>query len=346
MHLFKYHKMKKRNTWFWVSPLFFAAVVMTGIRLVSDTPTGYKFWERPIMFNLIELGFAIILSYIIQAIIYYLLKRNSKLSMRALLLEYLSLLLVAVIILNPSLVIIHYFTNDPPGIDDFVIANVIFLLVLVIVYSICRANQLLAAYVDQKLQTQKVINMQAETELKFLKAQFHPHFLFNALNTIYFQIDENNETPRKTIEQLSEVLRYQLYDVNQLVSVRQELDFIFTYINLQRVRMKETLQLDISFDPQLKEHKIHSLLLFPFVENAFKYVGGEYWIKVEARLENGNLIFDVINAIPPIAPAKSKSGGIGLENLQRRLELLYSGKYKCTTTKTSDTYKANLIIEL
>lgn len=342
--------MKKHNSWFWISPLLFAAVVMTGIRLVSDTPTGYKFWERPIMFNLIEVSSAIILSYIIQAIIYYFLKRSDrhtgKLSMRALLWEYLNLLLVAVVIINASIIVIHYFTNDPPGIDDFVIANIIFSLVLVIIYSIYRGNQILAAYVDQKLQTQKIINMQTETELKFLKAQFHPHFLFNALNTIYFQIDENNETPRKTIEQLSELLRYQLYDVNHSVGVRQELDFIFTYINLQKIRMKEALRLDIFFDPLLKEQKIHSLLLFPLIENAFKYVGGEYWIKIEAHLENGNLVFKVINAIPPIALATSKSGGIGLENLQRRLELLYSGKYKFTTTKTSDTFNANLMIEL
>lgn len=342
--------MKKHNGLFWISPLLFAAVVMTGIRLVSDTPTGYKFWERPVMFNLIEFGFAIVLSYIMQAIMYYFLKRSSnrtgKLTMKALLLEYLSLLLVAIVILNPSLVIIHYFTNDPPGIDDFVIASVIFSLVLIVVYSIYRGNQILEAYVEQKLQTQKIRNIQMETELKFLKAQFHPHFLFNALNAIYFQIDETNETPRKTIEQLSELLRYQLYDVNQSVSVRQELDFILTYIDLQKVRMKETLRLDIAFDPLLKEQKIHSLLLFPLIENAFKYVGGDYWIKIEARLDDSKLQFNVTNAVPQTPVTSLKPGGIGLENLRRRLELLYPDKYQFSTTKMSDIYNANLILEL
>ncbi|HJV78891.1 MAG TPA: sensor histidine kinase [Paludibacter sp.] len=342
--------MKKHNGWFWISPLLFATVVMTGIRLVSDTPTGYKFWERPVMFNLIEFGFAIVLSYIMQAIMYYFLKRSNnrtgKLTMKALFLEYLGLLLVAVVILNPSLVIIHYFTNDPPGIDDFVIASIIFSLVLIIVYSIYRGNQILEAYVEQKLQTQKIRNVQIETELKFLKAQFHPHFLFNALNTIYFQIDETNETPRKTIEQLSDLLRYQLYDINQSVGVRQELDFILTYIDLQKVRMKETLRLDIAFDPLLKEQKIHSLLLFPLIENAFKYVGGDYWIKIEARSDDSKLHFNVTNAIPQTPVSSSKSGGIGLENLRRRLEILYPDKYQFAATKTSDIYNANLIIEL
>lgn len=328
--------------------MLFAAVVMTGIRLVTDTPSGYKFWERPIMFNLIEFGFAIFIAYVIQMVMLYFLKRSNKHTgkLKTLLLEYLYILLISIVIINPCLIVIHYFTKDPPGIDDFVIATVIFSLSLIVFYSIFRGNQILDAYVEQKLQTQKIRNVQIETELKFLKAQFHPHFLFNALNTIYFQIDETNETPRKTIEQLSELLRYQLYDVNQSVSVRQEFDFILIYIDLQKVRMKETLRLDIAFDPLLKEQKIHSLLLFSLIENAFKYVGGDYWIKIEARLDASKLQFNVTNAIPQIPVSSSKSGGIGLENLRRRLEILYPDKYQFSTTKTSDIYNANLMIEL
>jgi len=342
--------MKKYNGWFWLVPMLFAVVVLAGIRLVSDTPTGYKFWERPIAFNLIEFISAIILAYIFQAIMYYFLRRSSKstgkLNIKKLILEYLNILLVGIVVINPSLVIIHYFTNDPPGVDDFVIASVIFSLLLIIVYSIFRGNQILDAYVDQKIQNQKVKNMQIETELKFLKAQFHPHFLFNALNTIYFQIDETNETPRKTIEQLSELLRYQLYDVNQTVKIEQEVNFILTYIDLQKVRMKETLRLNIFFDPLLKDQMIHPLLLFPLVENAFKYVGGEYWIKIEARLEGNKLLFEVINAIPQMPIATLKKGGIGLDNLKRRLELLYPGKYKLLISKKPVSYSANLTIEL
>ena len=343
--------MKKYNSWFWVSPLIFAVVVETGIRLVSDIPTGYKFWERPIMFNIIELGFAIVIAYIIQLIMFYFLRRSSKrtgkLSMKALLSEYLTVLLLGIAVINPSLAITHYFTNDPPGMDDYIIASIISSFVIIIVYSIYRGNQILNAYVDQKLQTEKVKNIQTETELKFLKAQFHPHFLFNALNTIYFQIDEKNHIPQKTIEQLSELLRYQLYDVNHSVCIEQELNFISTYIDLQKVRMKESLQLDVFFDLQLKEQKIHALLLFPLIENAFKYVGGEYWINIEARFVENKLLFQVKNAIPQIAVTMSlKKSGIGLENLRRRLELLYQGKHKLVLSKTSDSYLANLMIEL
>jgi sensor histidine kinase YesM len=343
--------MKKFNRWFWISPLFLGCIVLAGIRLVSDTSTGYKFWERPIMLNLTELGFAIGTNYIVQFIMFYFLRRSSKrtekLNLKMLLLEYLIILLVGIVVINPSIAIIHYITNEPPRLADFVIASVIFSMLLIIVYSIFRGRQLLNAYFDQKLQTERVKNIQIETELKFLKAQFHPHFLFNALNTIYFQIDEKNEKPRKTIEQLSELLRYQLYDINQSVCIIQELNFILTYIDLQKVRMKETLQLDISFDPCLKEQKIQALLLFPLIENAFKYVGGDYWIKIESLLDGNKLLFEVKNAIPQQVDATNlKKSGIGLESLKRRLELLYPGKHKLVLSKTSDSYIANLMIEL
>jgi two-component system, LytTR family, sensor kinase len=342
--------MKRNSFWFWIFPTIFALVVMTGIRLVTDTPTGYKFWERPIVFNLIEFASAILIAYIFQLIIYIFLKRSSrktgKLSFNKLLLEYLYIWLIGVVIVNPSLVVIHYFTNDPPGLDDFVIATVIFSLFLIIVYSVFRGKQILDAYVAEKLQTQQVKNMQIETELKFLKAQFHPHFLFNALNTIYFQIDETNETPRKTIEKLSELLRYQLYDVNHPVYIEQEFNFINTYIDFQKTRMKDSLQLDVAFDPQLRNQKIHPLLLFPLIENAFKYVGGEYWIKISARLEMNSLIFEVSNAIPHAIEQKIKKGGVGLDNLKKRLDILYPYKYDLSASKANDVYVAKLIIEL
>ena len=131
-------KAKKYNIWFWIVPLIFAAVVMAGIRLVSDTPTGYKFWERPLEWNLIEFGFAIIIAYLCQFIISYLLERNNKhtgkLTFKMFLSEYLLVLAAGIILFNPCLVLIHYLINDPLGIDDITIANTIFLSILSCIY--------------------------------------------------------------------------------------------------------------------------------------------------------------------------------------------------------------------
>jgi sensor histidine kinase YesM len=341
--------MNKQKIWFWIAPSIFGILVLTVIRLVSDVPSEAKFWDRPIALNLIELVSAIVIAYLFQLwMVFYMRKRaprNGTLTPKKLLLEYLVMLVIGLVIMYPCVAIIHFFTKDPLGLDDIVIAGISFSLLLVIAYAILRGNQLLQAYVDQKTKTQQIANIQMETELKFLKAQFHPHFLFNALNTIYFQIDEANEAPRKSIEQLSELLRYQLYDVNQRVSVEQELHFILTYVDFQKVRMNESLRLYIHFDPSLDGRKIHPLLLFPLVENACKYIGGNYMMKLEAYKENNALCFRVENSIPPDIKPVSRSGGVGLENLRRRLDLLYAGKYRLELNRTEQSFTANLIIE-
>jgi sensor histidine kinase YesM len=341
--------MNKQKIWFWIAPSIFGILVLTVIRLVSDVPSEAKFWDRPIALNLIELVSAIVIAYLFQlGMVFYMRKRAPRtgtLTPKKLLLEYLVMLVIGLVIMYPCVAIIHFFTKDPLGLDDIVIAGISFSLLLVIAYAILRGNQLLQAYVDQKTKTQQIANIQMETELKFLKAQFHPHFLFNALNTIYFQIDEANEAPRKSIEQLSELLRYQLYDVNQRVSVEQELHFILTYVDFQKVRMNESLRLYIHFDPSLDGRKIHPLLLFPLVENACKYIGGNYMMKLEAYKENNALCFRVENSIPPDIKPVSRSGGVGLENLRRRLDLLYAGKYRLELNRTEQSFTANLIIE-
>ena len=128
----------------------------------------------------------------------------------------------------------------------------------------------------QRLQLEKIKNDQLQTELKFLKAQYHPHFLFNVLNTVYFQIDENNEAPRHTLEQLSDLLRYQLYNDGEKVQVRVELEYLKQYISLCKLRATKRLQLQVHFDEMEAQVEIYPLLFVPLVENAFKYVGGNY----------------------------------------------------------------------
>ena len=342
--------MRKRNAWFWISPVIFGLLVMTTIRLVSDVPQEAKFWERPLVLNLIEIISVIVIFYLIQFSLLYFIKRQkakeTRLSLKKLITEYLIVTLSGILIIIPFLYLVHFMTGDPVDIDDLVIAEIMVTLFLVIYYSIFRGGDLLQAYVNQKTLTQQIKNTQMETELNFLKVQFHPHFLFNALNAIYFQMDEGNEAPRESIEQLSELLRYQLYDINQTVMIEQELKFIRNYIAFQKVRMPETFHLSVRFDPQLNVQPIHPLLLFPLVENAYKYVGGDYWIKIEAFLKKGGLSFTVENSIPEIAQVtKNKNFGIGLENLQRRLNLLYPDKYTFETKKKDNSFITNLRIE-
>jgi LytS/YehU family sensor histidine kinase len=202
--------------------------------------------------------------------------------------------------------------------------------------------------VNNKVQLEKVTNEHLETELKFLKAQYHPHFLFNALNTIYFQMDEDKEGAKRSIEKFSELLRYQLYDQQLQVPVMQEIEYLQSFIELQKTRSTDKLRLKVNFDNELKEQLVYPLLFLPLVENAFKFVGGNYDMLVEAKVADGHIEFRVENSVPVIPlinQHENKAGGIGLENLRRRLNLLYPGRHTLTLENGGNNFKAELKLE-
>jgi Putative regulator of cell autolysis len=186
-----------------------------------------------------------------------------------------------------------------------------------------------------------------DTELKLLKSQYHPHFLFNALNTIYFQIEDSNMQAKHSIELLSELLRYQLYDIKQKVTVKQELDYLEAYIQFQRLRMSERLVLTEEYDEHLHTQEIHPLLFQPLVENTFKYVSGAYWIHFSLKAIENKLVFTAWNSVdqPAIAHRK-KSSGLGIENMKKRLQILYPGRHLLKICPEENTFFAELTIEL
>jgi LytS/YehU family sensor histidine kinase len=235
-------------------------------------------------------------------------------------------------------------TDDGMQWWDFVDINTIPTLYSLVLYGIIRSNTFLKAHISSKMQLEKITNDKLQTELKFLKAQYHPHFLFNALNTIYFQMDEDVAAAKKSVEKFSELLRYQLYDQQQTVPVSQELHYLQNFILLQQTRSSEKLQLETFFDPALDDQQVYPLLFLPLVENAFKYVGGDYHLQINAALHNGTIEFNVANGVPTSIPER-EAKGIGLENLRRRLELLYPGKHTFTTDKTPDSFTAVLTLQ-
>ena len=223
--------------------------------------------------------------------------------------------------------------------------NMIPTLYAIVYYGIARGSSWLRAYVDNKIQLEKVTNEHLETELKFLKAQYHPHFLFNALNTIYFQMDDDHEGAKRSIEKFSELLRYQLYDQQQQVSVMQEIEYLQSFIELQKIRSSDKLKLKVDFDKQLNGQLIYPLLFLPLVENAFKFIGGKYQLLVEAKVAGDHIAFKVENSVPSIKQSETKEGGIGLENLKRRLNLLYPGRHSLKLENEGDNFKAELTLE-
>jgi sensor histidine kinase YesM len=337
--------------WKYIFPPLYGLFFYTILRLVSDLTTEDKFWERRWQQNTVEIVAVILLSFPMVRLPRYFVhkfeKKKKGNDLRGLLREFGEVLLVAMLLATVVCVIVHILAHDYPiGIDDLVIVNVLFSLFMLLHYAILRGNSFIQAFIEQKLLIEKIRNDQLHTELKFLKAQYHPHFLFNALNTIYFQMDEDVAAAKQSVEKFSELLRYQLYDQQQTVPVSQEIRYLDNFIRLQQTRTSEKLRLATVFDPRLDGQQVYPLLFLPLVENAFKYVGGDYHIDISARLEGGCIAFKVSNSIPTDIPETGRvHKGIGLENLRRRLELLYPDRHTFTAEKDQAVFSAALTLQ-
>ncbi len=182
-----------------------------------------------------------------------------------------------------------------------------------------------------------------EQELNYLKMQIHPHFLFNTLNTMYgFALKKADETP-EMILMLSNLLDYLLYQVDKpFVLLQAEINHIQDYIELEKMRFNDTLNIEFTTHGITDDIKIAPMLLIPFVENSFKHgtiKSGQLEIKIRLECHDQNIHFYIENTNTNNDTA---SKGIGLENIIKRLDLLYSDNYNLTIDNTTDIFKVNL----
>jgi two-component system, LytTR family, sensor kinase len=187
------------------------------------------------------------------------------------------------------------------------------------------------------------------SELEYLKAQINPHFVFNSINTVYFQIDKDNISARESLSAFSEMLRYQLYECNgKEISIEKEIVYLKNYIALQRMRKDKNYTISFVVGEDMNGFTISPLLFIPFVENAFKHVshypeGNEVRIRI-GKNEN-NVEFSVFNTKETKAIANDAQG-IGLKNVQRRLELLYKGRHELAIHDGANSYEVNLLLRI
>ncbi|MGZ3873949.1 MAG: sensor histidine kinase, partial [Mucilaginibacter sp.] len=288
----------------YIFPAVYGLLVYFTIRLLHDTDVGLQFWKRYWFVNAVEIACSVVVGYagtfLFERLFrYYDSRRPVQVSYREAVKELAVLVAANLLLVNIVFVPMDIALHDVPiPTEDIVDINVIPTLFAIIYYGISRSSTWLRAYADNKMQLEKITNDHLETELKFLKAQYHPHFLFNALNTIYFQMDEDVDGAKNSIEKFSELLRYQLYDQQQQVPVQNELSYLQSFIDLQKLRSSEKLQMEVSFDKALNGQLVYPLLFLPLVENAFKFIGGDYKLAICAQLADNKLIFSVENSIP------------------------------------------------
>ncbi|MCU4163460.1 sensor histidine kinase [Carboxylicivirga caseinilyticus] len=190
------------------------------------------------------------------------------------------------------------------------------------------------------------------SELAFLKNQVSPHFFFNTLNNIYALIEISTKDAQDSVLKLSKLMRYLLYDSEDgKTELKQEVDFLNHYIDLMRLRVSPKVNFEISLPSEHLGVKIPPLLFIPFIENAFKH-GISYreasFIRIGMKTDGNSLSFHCVNSISKAPETKltENHSGIGLENVKKRLQLLYPNRHQLEITKENDEFKVELNIEL
>jgi LytS/YehU family sensor histidine kinase len=187
-------------------------------------------------------------------------------------------------------------------------------------------------------------------ELKFLRSQISPHFLFNMMANMVALARQKSDILEPSLIRLSELLRYMLYDSNrEQISLHQEIEHLQNYISLQQLRFGEDVKTEVSVENDSPEAKIEPMLLVPFIENAFKHgiglVKGPF-IRIEMDVKNRKLHFAISNNYNKENRSKDKNSGIGLMNVRNRMNLLYPGKHNLDITDANGIFTVDLNLDL
>lgn len=198
---------------------------------------------------------------------------------------------------------------------------------------------------NQKLNEQ-LIKAKAEAELKLLKGQLHPHFLFNTLNNIYSLALQKSDLTADSILKLTELLDYLVYQANkEKVALSKEVELLKSYLDLEKLRYGEKLQLNAEFSPINENIKVSPLILLPFVENCFKHGGaagnGIFWINLKLKVYEGKFVFNIENSKKK-KKDKTVNGGLGLENIRNRLALIYPNRHRLVIDDNEDFFSVRL----
>lgn len=225
------------------------------------------------------------------------------------------------------------------------------LLDLIIVSSMVAVIKLVRDREKRELDHLNRIKSNVQNELQLLKSQLHPHFLFNTLNGLYAQILENPEIAANMVVQLSDLLRFILYEAKETtVDVEEDLECLGNYMALEQMRYGNKLDLSYSVLGVTANKRISPLLLLPFVENSFKHgISKDHekcWIRCEVELLEDFLVLNLANSKPAFSEEDQAKYGIGLKNVRQRLEHVYPGRYDLTITDKEDRFLVHLKIPI
>jgi len=206
-------------------------------------------------------------------------------------------------------------------------------------------------YYVKHMRNRQLMKENMEAQLQLLRAQVHPHFLFNTLNNIYSQTQLESPKGSKMIMGLSDMLRYILYEGQKpLVPLKQEMMMITEYISLEKIRYGNKLDVYVMTPAKADDLYIAPLILIPFVENCFKHGASHMlqhpWINLTVEVKETTLTMKLMNGKAPVKENEQNKTGIGISNIRQRLDLLYKHKYDLQIKEDEEIFVVNLKVEL
>lgn len=217
-----------------------------------------------------------------------------------------------------------------------------------LILAICgSAMSMISIATKEEEQKDQLETQNLKSELALLRSQINPHFLFNSLNNIYTLVYKKRDEAPNALMKLSDILRYMLYECTEdKADLEHEVKYQRDYLDLQRLRYSEEKKINLEITGDTEGKQIAPMLFIPFLENAFKHGAKDGEIAVKIHIENDNLNFSIKNQLPTKKVSKDQLKGLGIQNVERRLELLYPGKYNLKKQIENTYFVVELKLEL
>ena len=223
------------------------------------------------------------------------------------------------------------------------------------VVTIPLAIKLVYYLAEEKNRVQTILSEKLQAELFSLRNQFHPHFLFNVLNSLYSKILSKSDDSADIVLKISDFLRYSVYEVNtKYIPLEKEIEYLKNYISLQQLRFDKRLELSFSTNGIMENQVIEPFLILPFIENSFKYclddANSKAWITISITASKEWLVIKIENSLPTDFLKNKKTekpySGVRFTNVKRRLELLYPNQHILTIKNEVDSFFVSLKIKI
>ena len=234
--------------------------------------------------------------------------------------------------------------------EPFTIIHIVELVIgTIYVIALVSAIKLTYDWMNEKKRNDDLQRIQLETELNFLKSQIQPHFFFNTLNNLYALVIKQSPNAANVVMKLSEIMQYVLYEVKEpKISLMKSINYLYSYLELEKLRYGDRVKSEICIDGNIDDVEIPPLLFLPFLENCFKHGTNhqeDIKVLIDFVVKDNFLFFTVRNNFVK-NDEKNPKHGIGIENVKRRLQLLYGSGYSLKTKSKGNEYIVNLKLPL